>query len=69
MSYKRENDNIYPAGTVISAKADPHVKLVIMKYIHQTYYCSVLGNAVVNNLKYREKDLIAPEPGNINQEG
>ncbi|HEY0653318.1 MAG TPA: hypothetical protein VGD65_09325 [Chryseosolibacter sp.] len=63
MSNKRENDNLYPAGTVIAAKANPQVKLVIMKYIHQTYYCSVLGNAVVNNLKYREQDLIAPDSG------
>ena len=60
MNYKRENDNIYPAGTVISAKADPGVKLVIMKYIHHTYYCSVLGNAGVSNLKYREQDLVPP---------
>ena len=60
MNYKRENNNIYPAGTVVSAKADPSVKLVIMKYIHHTYYCSVIGNAEVNNLKYRESDLIPP---------
>lgn len=61
MINKRENDNLYPAGTVISAKRDPNVKLVIMKYIHNTYYCSIVGNAVVNNLRYQEKDLIPPD--------
>lgn len=60
MNHKRTNNNLYKAGTVISAKADPHVKLVIMKYIHHTYYCSVLGNAAINYLKYLEKDLIPP---------
>jgi hypothetical protein len=59
MIYKRKNDNLYPTGTVISTKANPDIKLVIMKYIHQTYYCSVLGDAGVN-LKYKEKDLVLP---------
>ena len=56
----RPNDNIYKTGSVVTAKKDPNVKLVIMKYIHQTYYCAVVGNAVVSRLNYREKDLIPP---------
>jgi hypothetical protein len=59
MNYKRKNDNIYRLGTVISTKLDPNVKLVIMKYIHNKYYCSELGNMSCNH-KHRETDFIPP---------
>jgi hypothetical protein len=60
MNYKRANDNIFKAGTVITAKENPHVKLVIMRYIHQSYYCAVVGGNVKHQLTYFERELIAP---------
>lgn len=60
MNFKRENDNIYKTGTVVTTKEDPGRKLVIMKYIHRTYYCAVVGNAAINNLTFFERDLVVP---------
>jgi hypothetical protein len=66
MNTKRENDNIYKTGTVVTTKEDPNRKLVIMKYIHRTYYCAVVGDAAINNLHYQERDLVAaPLEGSI----
>jgi hypothetical protein len=63
--YKRSNDNIYKAGTVITAKENPHIKLVIMRYIHRTYYCVVVGGDVKNQLTYYEAELIAPSSSDV----
>jgi hypothetical protein len=65
MNYKRSNDNIYKAGTVITAKENPHVKLVIMRYIHRTYYCAVVGGDTKNQLTYFEQELIAPSSSDV----
>lgn len=59
MNYKRSNDNVYKTGTVITAKENPQRKLLIMKYIHRTYYCTVVGDALTQ-LTYFERDLIPP---------
>jgi hypothetical protein len=54
------NDNIYKTGTVVTTKENPNRRLVIMKYIHRTYYCAVVGDAEINNLTYLERDLVIP---------
>lgn len=59
MSYKTANtDNIYKEGTVITAKEDPGLKLVIIKYHYPIYYCAVLGDAARSNFTYFESQLI-----------
>jgi len=60
MSVKTNFDNIYEEGTVITAKADPDVKLVILKYYQRVYYCAAVGDAGRKNLIYSEKELIPP---------
>jgi hypothetical protein len=59
MKFKRANDNLYPMGTVVTTKENQARKLVIMKYIHTTYYCAVVGDASINNLRYKQHDLVA----------
>jgi hypothetical protein len=61
MGFKRENDNIYKMGTVVTTKENPGRKLLIKKYIHRTYYCAVIGDAETN-LTYLERDLVLAPP-------
>ena len=63
MSHRTNFDNIYQAGTVVSAKADPGLKLVIMKYYQRIYYCAVVGDAARKHIAYFERELIPPAAG------
>lgn len=65
MSYQTNNDNIYALGTVITAKAHPHVKLIIRKYYHRTYFCAVMDDLTQKHLEYFEKELIPPRKAHI----
>lgn len=58
------NDNLYPEGTIICAKADPTLKLIVTKYKQRIYYCAVVGHPEKNNLAYFEKELVPPDPLN-----
>lgn len=60
MSFRTNTDNRYKEGTIITAKADPGLKLMIMKYYQRIYYCAVIGDAD-RNLAYFERELITPE--------
>jgi hypothetical protein len=60
MSYRRSIGNLYQEGTVITAKDDPALKLLIMKYCQQIYYCAVVGDAARKPLTYFERELIPP---------
>ena len=60
MRYRPNFDNTFQEGTVITAKSDPGVKLVIMKYYQRIYYCSVVGDANHKPLTYFERELIPP---------
>jgi len=54
------NDNIYKEGKVIYAKADPQLKLVILKYKQRIYYCTAVDHPEQNNFVYFERELIPP---------
>jgi hypothetical protein len=60
MSYKTNADNIYAEGTIITAKANPSVKLKIMKYYQRTYYCAIVGDEEKKQLAYFERELVQP---------
>jgi len=60
MSYRTNTDNHYTEGTIITAKAAPDLKLMIIKYYQRIYYCSVIGDPD-RNLAYFERELIAPD--------
>jgi len=60
MSYRTNTDNIYKEGTFITAKADPELKLVIIKYLQRIYYCAVVSDPSRKHLVYFERELIPP---------
>ena len=57
------NDNIYKAGTLIAAKANPELALVIRHYYQRIYYCEVVGEPDHKHLAYFERELIPPANG------
>jgi hypothetical protein len=62
MSMKVSNDNIYPIGTVITAKENPSLKLVIKSYNQRIYYCGVESDPARKHLVYFERELTPPTP-------
>lgn len=60
MSYITNNDNIYKIGATVTAKANPDVKLTIIKYFHRTYYCADVNDPTQKLNAYFEKQLIPP---------
>lgn len=60
MSYRTNNDNIYKEGTMITAKVDPELKLIITKYYQRIYYCAVVAEPDRKQFAYFERELIPP---------
>ena len=53
-------DNIYKAGTIITAKVDPLLKLKIERYYQRIYYCSVVDAPEQKHFAYFERELVPP---------
>ena len=53
-------DNIYKAGSIITAKVDPLLKLKIERYYQRIYYCSVVDAPQQKHLVYFERELVPP---------
>jgi hypothetical protein len=54
------NDNIYTVGTVIYARQNPAIKLVIKSYKARIYYCEVTDSDRKTTKAYYEHELLAP---------
>lgn len=54
------SDNIYKEGTVIAAKVNPDLKLVILRYYQRIYYCAVAGAPDHKPFAYFERELVPP---------
>jgi hypothetical protein len=54
-------DNIYKAGTFITAKINPETKLIINEYLGRIYFCSAVDDPTGKRLAYYERELIAPK--------
>lgn len=54
------NDNIYPVGTMIFARAQPDLKLIIEQYMQRIYFCRVLDQPGTKQIPYFEKELVPP---------
>lgn len=67
MSYRTSSDNIYAEGILITAKANPSLKLKIIKYYQRIYYCSVVGDENGKQLAYFERELIPPASASAKQ--
>ena len=55
-------DNRYPVGTLITAKINPSLPLIIFKYYRRIYYCAVVGNPTHKHFAYFEHELTPPTP-------
>ena len=64
MRNENNNDNLYPEGTVICAKADPALNLIISKYRQRIYYCAEVDDPK-KILAYFENELIPPKVQSI----
>ena len=60
MAEKPVNDNIYKVGTLIKAKDNPGMDLIIHSYLQRIYFCAELGNPHGKHLAYFEGELISP---------
>jgi hypothetical protein len=60
MGYNTNDDNIYKVGAMVTAKADPDLKLIIMRYYHRTYYCVDVNDPGGIQLSYFERELSLP---------
>lgn len=66
MSYRTNTDNIYKEGTIITARENPALKLVIVKYYQRIYYCASKEKTDGKQLAYFEKELIPPKASEHN---
>ncbi|HEV8512050.1 MAG TPA: hypothetical protein VGQ59_02175 [Cyclobacteriaceae bacterium] len=60
MKTEINNDNLYKEGSIICAKLEPTIKLLITKYRQRIYYCTVVGHPDQTNLAYFESELTLP---------
>ena len=60
MKTEINDDNLYKEGSIICAKIEPTLKLLITKYRQRIYYCTVVGHPDQNNLAYFESELTLP---------
>ena len=60
MSYRPNNDNIYAIGTVVYARENPELQLVIKQYNQRIYYCSRVNKPAEKDLAYFEREIIPP---------
>ncbi len=59
MKETMNNDNIYKEGSIIYAKADPGLTLIIRSYKQPIYYCTPIHEPD-HYYAYFEKELIPP---------
>ena len=60
MKTEINDDNLYKEGSIICAKIEPTLKLLITKYSQRIYYCTVVGHPDQKNLAYFESELTLP---------
>jgi hypothetical protein len=60
MNVNNPIDNIYQDGTIITAIANPGLKLVIKRYYQRIYYCAVVDEPNRKHFAYFERELIPP---------
>jgi len=53
-------DNRYEEGSIILAKANPEVRLLIIEYLQRTYYCVEVNHPQQKQLAYFERELVSP---------
>ncbi len=52
-------ENIFPEGSVVFAKANPDLKLVVRRYAKRIYHCTIQDSPLETELVYFERELAA----------
>ena len=52
-------DNIFPEESVVYAKENPTLKLVVRRYVNRVYYCTIQANPSQKELVYFERELMS----------
>lgn len=60
MRDRNQMDNLYEEGTIITAKENPELKLIITKYSQRIYHCRAVDDPEGRAFAYFERNLIAP---------
>jgi hypothetical protein len=60
MNENPNNDNKYPVGSLVYAKAFPEQKLFVDAYKQRIYYCGVVDHPEVKQFAYFERELLPP---------
>lgn len=50
-------ENIFPEGSVVFAKVNPDLKLVVRRYIKRIYHCTIQDSPLQTELVYFEREL------------
>lgn len=53
-----DKDNIYSEGTIVRLKAQPEVRMLIMKYHERIYFCKRISAPKVKLMPYFEHELV-----------
>ena len=56
-------DNHFSEGSVVYAKENPALRLVVRRYVKRIYYCTVQENPTQKELVYFERELTDKESG------
>jgi hypothetical protein len=62
MAYRANADNIYPEGTLVTAKIHPSLQLVIIKYLQRIYYCAPVDDKQGKQQAYFEREILPVNP-------
>jgi hypothetical protein len=60
MSYRPKDDNIFKQGTLITAKENPALQLIIVNYYQRIYYCADAQHPDGRQRVYFERELNSP---------
>jgi hypothetical protein len=60
MKYPMEDDNVFQKWSIVSSRLNPSLKLRIVNYSDQVYYCDVVSNIKMKGktLSYFERELM-----------
>jgi len=58
MIMREEERGKYHPGAIVYAKVNPHVKLVVRRYVSRVYYCQSLAFPERNELALFEREIL-----------
>lgn len=60
MHIENDHDNLYAEGSIVQLKAEPGVRLLIMKYQQRVYFCTSVKEPLGKSMPYFAHELFGP---------